>query len=100
MLNSNQRSPRYVVAAVAALAFVLCGAPASAANWTESTDTGDLPGTAQVTTGPAGEPLNTINGTIDETRDRDLHQILIPDPGAFSTRRITASLCAFRVPAA
>lgn len=48
MPNSNQRSPRYVVAAVAALAFVLCGAPASAASWTESTDTSDLPGTASL----------------------------------------------------
>jgi hypothetical protein len=54
---------------------------ASAQNWVESPDAGDVPGTAQV---PAGAgPLLTISGTIAANADADMYCITIPTPGGF-----------------
>jgi hypothetical protein len=72
------------VATATALILVIFGVPAYAVDWTESPDTGDLPGTAQVTSGPVNQALNTISGTIANTLDVDLYKILIPNPSAFS----------------
>ena len=54
---------------------------ASAQDWVESGDAGDLPGSAQV---PAGAgPLLTISGTISSNADADMYCISIPNPGEF-----------------
>ena len=71
-------------ATAAALILVIFGSPANALGWTESPDAGELPGTAQVTSGPANQALNTISGTIANTQDVDLYKILISNPSAFS----------------
>lgn len=54
---------------------------ASAQNWVESGDAGDLPGTAQV---PAGSgALLSIAGTIASNADADMYCITVPTPGGF-----------------
>jgi len=72
------------VASVTTLTLVIFGSPAYAVDWTESADAGDLPGTAQLTIGPANEALNTISGTASDTQDRDMYKIVISDPSVFS----------------
>jgi hypothetical protein len=58
--------------------------PVYGVEWTESPDAGDLTGTAQVTSGPANEPLTAIYGTIANTQDVDLYKIRIASPSTFS----------------
>jgi hypothetical protein len=72
------------VARTTALTLVFFGIPVYAVDWTELPDAGDLPGTAQVTSGPVNQALNTISGTIANTQDVDLYKIFIPNPSAFS----------------
>ena len=71
-------------ASITMLTFGFLGLPAYAVQWSESPDAGDLPGTAQVTSGPANEPLTTIFGTNSGTQDRDMFRIRITNPSAFS----------------
>jgi hypothetical protein len=71
-------------ASVTTLILVIWGSPAYAVQWTESPDAGDLPGTAQVTSGPANEALTTISGTNSGSQDRDMYKILISNPSIFS----------------
>jgi len=56
----------------------------SAAEWAEVGDAGELPNTAQVTSGPSGQPLTSITGTISATTDIDLYRIYISQPAEFS----------------
>jgi len=71
-------------ASLSALIFVVFGSPAYAVDWTESPDAGDLPGTAQVTSGPENEALTTISGTNSGSQDRDMYKIKISIPSNFS----------------
>jgi hypothetical protein len=72
------------IATTTALLLVISANPAFAVDWAESPDAGDLPGTAQVISGPVNQAVNTISGTITSTRDVDLYKIFIPNPSAFS----------------
>lgn len=71
---------------VCVFAIVLMGLSGqlSAAIWTEVVDAGDIPGSAQVTSGSG--TLNTIVGTIDNSlyEDIDMFAIQVSDPGNFS----------------
>ena len=71
-------------ALVITLMLVFFGSPAYAVDWSESPDAGDLPGTAQVTSGQAGLALDSITGTVSDTQDRDMYMIQIVDPILFS----------------
>ncbi|MGI9321102.1 MAG: hypothetical protein ACR2O5_06785 [Thiogranum sp.] len=71
-------------ASVTGLILIIFNAPAYAVDWTESPDAGDLPGTAQVTSGPENEALTTISGTNSGSQDRDMYKILISNPSNFS----------------
>lgn len=65
------------------VAVAVCAAVhAQATVWNESTDAGDLVGTAEVITGSG--PLTTINGVFPGPDDVDLYQIQITDPNTFS----------------
>jgi len=63
------------------LGLLFTATAATAVDWIESGDAGDLPGSYQTTIG-VGQ-LNTINGTIDDTSDRDLFCVRINDPSQF-----------------
>ena len=73
------------------LGFVLLGmlfaaAPARALIWTEVGDAGDLPGSAQVTTGSG--TLTNITGSLlsGSINDVDLYLIYVNNPSAFSAK--------------
>ena len=76
---------------VGPLAIVLACLPAlhqaGAAAYTETGDAGDLLPTAQVVSGAAGTPLDSISGALTLTNgvsDSDLYEIYISSPGTFS----------------
>jgi hypothetical protein len=54
--------------------------------WAEVGDAGQLPATAQVTTG--GGPLTAITGTIDTPNDVDMFAIRITSPSTFSATTV------------
>ncbi len=72
------------LASATAFACAVWGPPAHAVDWSESGDAGQLTGAAQVTSGPAGQTLDTISGTISSTQDVDLYRIQISNPSGFS----------------
>lgn len=56
-----------------------------AASFTETTDAGELPGTAQaLTTQPAGTPLDSLSGSLSSGLDIDMFQIFINGTTPFS----------------
>ncbi|MGL4465211.1 MAG: DVUA0089 family protein [Planctomycetia bacterium] len=74
-------TPRGALAALLLLA--VSAAPASAAIYIESTDAGDLPGTAAATNNTTG-PLFSILGSIGAGNDVDAYWIEISNPSLFS----------------
>jgi hypothetical protein len=82
------------------LAFIAILAMATSANaadvtYTESGDSGDLPGTAQTPTGNFGDNLTQISGTVSidvgpgsSVKDADLYLIHICDPANFSATSV------------
>jgi hypothetical protein len=68
----------------ALVAVTLMAAPASAQTWNESGDAGDLPASAQATTGVG--PLTTINGSLASAQDVDMYCIRVVDPPTFVAR--------------
>lgn len=72
-----------VVYSVAFAAVIVCGPPAMAVTWNElGGDAGDVPATAQVTTGVGS--LTQINGTLGNHNDADMYRIFITGGGTFS----------------
>lgn len=71
------------------LVLLLAVSSASAVDWVESGDAGELPDGYQTTIGVG--LLNTISGTIDDTSDRDLFCVRINDPSQFVASLLCAS---------
>jgi hypothetical protein len=67
---------------VTAVALLAIACASEAANYVESGDAGDLPGTAQTTVGSG--PLTSIQGTLVSDLDRDMYCIRVLDPPNFS----------------
>jgi hypothetical protein len=71
---------------LSSIAIVALLASAGAQTWDETanggSDTGDLPGTAQIVSGSGS--LTAITGSISSSTDVDMFQIIICDPAAFS----------------
>lgn len=87
LIQRISRLPR--LAALCTLVFALPAGALRAGTWIEGPgDAGDLPTTAQVTTGIG--VLDAISGRLNSSfADIDMFAILIPDPAAFSATTIS-----------
>lgn len=80
-------SLKFVLPLAAASACLSFAGSATAANYLETGDAGDLPGTAQIVSGAAGTSLDQLSGALlitNNISDSDMYQIYIPNPSAFS----------------
>ena len=75
---TDQICRRLSIVALALLAALAATRRAQAQNWNESGDAGQLPATAQVTTGTGA--LTSINGRLGTASDVDMYCIRIPNP--------------------
>lgn len=71
------------------LALALLASPATAVDWSENGDAGELPSGHQTTIGVG--PLTSVSGTIDNTSDRDLFCIRVVDQGLFLANLLCSS---------
>ncbi len=78
----SSRPDAGLAAALALAATLMLAGSARAQVWNEAGDAGDLPATAQVTTGSG--PLTTINGNLASPTDVDMYCVHVTDPAAFS----------------
>ena len=63
---------------------LLCAGTARAQTWTEIGDAGELPATAQITSGSGA--LTEIDGGLSNTSDVDMYCIRVTDPASFRAR--------------
>ena len=76
------RSIFYIACNTVFLSATLFSNTASAKTWTETSDAGELLGSAQTTIGTGD--IDKITGTISTSYDVDLYKIKISDPTKFS----------------
>ncbi|MGH9693742.1 MAG: PEP-CTERM sorting domain-containing protein [Bryobacteraceae bacterium] len=79
-----------ILVLICALTAICLGNYASAATYTEIGDAGQTPGDAQYT-GPGGQPLSAIFGSIFSGTDADVFVINITDPANFSATTVNGT---------
>ena len=75
---------------ICALTAIFLGSYTSAATYTETGDAGQTPGDAQ-NTGPGGQPLSAIFGSLFSGTDADVFVINITDPTNFSATTVNGT---------